>query len=92
MLNKQLPDWLTYNLKMLSYGKYHWIGFRNDNSTGPKWVRPVALMSETSMNFENDCFCVAASCNLVEITDVSEMLAAFIFRTHRPDDGGSTHL
>jgi hypothetical protein len=31
-----------------------------------------------------------ASCCLVQVADVSEVLAAFI--THRPDYGGSKHL
>jgi hypothetical protein len=34
-------------------------------------------------------FWVVVPCNLV---DVSEVLAASIIRTHRPDDGGSKHL
>jgi hypothetical protein len=39
-------------------------------------------------------FWIVTPCSLVEVTNVSEVLAASIIRaiTHRPDDGGSKDL
>lgn len=36
-------------------------------------------------------FWVDALCTLVQFTDVSEMILAFVI-THPPNDGGSSHL
>jgi hypothetical protein len=37
-------------------------------------------------------FWVVAPCSMIEVIDVSEVLAASIMSTHRPDEAGSKHL